>query len=46
MDNVLPESPRLRWPLMLMLLAAVVSVILIVVIMGQTELPPTGQTHQ
>jgi hypothetical protein len=46
MDTYYPDSPRLRWPLMLMLLAAVVSVILIVVLMGQPDLPPAGQTHR
>jgi hypothetical protein len=34
--------PRLRWPLVLMLLAAVVSVILVAIVMN---LPPSGVTR-
>lgn len=36
------EGPRLRWPFFLMLAAVVISIVLILILMGQVDEPAQG----
>jgi hypothetical protein len=45
MGTYVSDPPRLRWPLVLMIAAAIASVILIAIVMGLPDIPASGQTH-